>query len=343
MADHNVSGRRSPKALLAIVAAVSLTAGACSGSSKTPNFSLNGLKVGYAQQIDTLNVVDQWWVRQLRGKVVTLPENRTVVQAVSQGLVDIGNTQFNDFALGVAQPALSNIVVLYMAEQTIPFIFAGVSSINSLGDLAGKTVGYNSTGSLTEILPRLLVRQYDPSLESKIRWRIVPESPNRAIALRAGRLDAAVLDYPDFVKLQQQGTKLTTLGVWKDLTGDANEAVNGVWIVRRDVFDQNRSTMERLARMIQGAYDRFYADKAAWISLANVILPGDYDSASLSGTYDFYTQLQMYPKSGTDPFPLSRLQALNKFFTSAGIIKLPVSSRFIEFGLIRSVAQSASP
>lgn len=325
--------------VLALVAsAIAVVAAGCGSSGAKSNLKLNGLKVGYAETLDTIDVADQAWIRSTGGKVVRLSENQTVVTAVSRGNIDVGNAQFSDVAQALAQKNLQNVRILYMGEQTIPFIFVARAGINSLSDLAGKAVAYHSPGSLTEILARLLVRQADPGLESKIRWRIVPESANRAAALRAGRIDAAVLDYPDVVRLQKQRVKLSKLGVWTDLTGPSREAVNTVWIVRNDVYEKNKATMEQLAQKIQDSYDRFYASENGWIKLANQVLSVSYDRPTLASTYEFYKGITLYPKRGTNAFSVARLNAMNTFFRSTKTYTEPVAPRFIELSLIRKIS-----
>lgn len=311
------------------------------GGAAGKSIDIRKLKIGYAETLDTIDVADQEWIRRSNAKTVRLSGNQTVVQAVSQGLIDLGNAQFTDFALAVAQKNLSNIRVLYMGEQTIPFIFVGRSNIKSLGDLAGKVVAYHSPGSLTEIMARLLVRQYSPTLEKRIVWRVVPESANRAVALRAGRVDAAVLDYPDVTRLENQGVHLNRLGVWNDLRGASSQAVNTVWIVRKDVYDKNPATMLKLARMIRGSYDRFYSNKAAWIALARKVVAIKYPYSSLSATYDFYKRIKLYPVTGTDAFSRARLNAMNRFFRSVGTYTKPVAPSFVAFSLIRKVSMGS--
>lgn len=337
--------RRARRISLSLIATALAAATACSGASASsqkgsqPKFNLNGIKVAYAEQLDTIDVADQQFLQKLHATTVRLSANQTEITAVSRGDIDLAAVQFTDVAQALEQKALQNIEILYMGEQTIPFIFEGNSSIHSIAELAGKTVAYHSTGSLTEVMAKLLVQQNSPTIESKIHWVIVPESPNRAAALRAGRIQAAVLDYPDVVGLRTQGVKLNQLGVWTDLHGDSSAAINTVWIVRKDVFNAHPKQMHKLAQLIATAYEKFYSDKAGWIATANHELASlHYSNATLSSTYEFYRRLNLYPHLGTDPLTQQRLQQMNNFFIKYNSYKTPVPASDVAMSLIKQVA-----
>jgi len=281
-------------------------------------------------------------MRQVHAQILTLHQNQTVVQAVSQGLVDLGEAQFTDVAEAATQKQLQNVRILYVGDKTIPFILVARRGITSIKDLAGKSLAYNSAGSLTQVLPQLLVKQDAPAIMSKIRWVVIPDSSNRATALRAGRIDAAVLDYADLEGLRNQGVQLNVLGVWPDLHGQATAAINDVWIVRKAVLDAHPGAMLALVRRIQEAYNWFYSNKAGWITLAKQALGLSYPEAVWSGTYDYYKKLNEYPKAGTPPISPQSLAAMNGFFVANGLYGKPLAPNSVAFKLITEGSRAGS-
>lgn len=326
--------RRIRVTLLLTAAGMALAVAACGSGSGSTSFNLSSLKVGFSGTLDTINVPDVRWMRQVHAQVVTLHENQTVVQAVSQGLVDLGEAQFTDVAEAAAQKQLQNVRILYVGDKTIPFIVVARPGITSIKALAGKSLAYNSAGSLTQVLPQLLVRQDDPAVMPKIHWVVIPDSSNRATALRAGRIDAAVLDYADLEALRNQGVKLSVLGVWPDLQGQATAAINDVWIVRKAVLDAHPGAMLALVQRIQEAYNWFYSDKTGWITLAKQALGVSYPESVWSATYDYYTKLSEYPKAGTPPITPQSLAAMNSFFVAHGLYGKPLAPNWVAFNLI---------
>ncbi|GAB2458211.1 hypothetical protein GCM10027062_42750 [Nocardioides hungaricus] len=330
--------KRSTRILLLALAASVALAG-CGGGDGSPRTSLKGMTVGYAEQLDTIDVADQFALEEVGAKRVQLRANQTAVTAVDRGNIDAAVVQFVDVALAIEEGGLKNIKILYPAELTIPFLFASQPQYQTLDDLAGQKVGYHAPGSLTETLPRLLFDQNAPEAGKSVDWTIVAGSAARATALRAGRLAAATLDYTDFVRLQQSGADITQLGTWTDLQGDASAAINTVWVVNKEFYDSSPDLMRELAVTIQKGYDRFYSDKAGWVAAAQEELASlDYPEEVLAATYDYYTEINEYPKSGTPGITEESLARMDSFFQSTGSYKNDFPRSAIDLKLIKDVA-----
>jgi ABC-type nitrate/sulfonate/bicarbonate transport system substrate-binding protein len=208
-------------------------------------------------------------------------------------------------------------------------------NIKTFDDLAGKKVAYHAPGSGTEILQRVLVRQHDPSLEDKIDWTVLPESPNRAAAMIAGRIDVTSLEFADVLTLQEEGN-FNILGYWSDIEGPSANAISTVWVASEDYYNQNKETLAELATHLQEGYDMFYEDKDAWIQLASETV--DVDNERLNKSYDFYLETEMYPKSGESPLTPELWKTLDGFFIQIGEYEDPASDEIVDYDIIQQAS-----
>src|SRR5690606_25184946 len=202
--------------------------------------------------------------------------------------------------------------------------------------LEGKTVAYHSPGSLTEILQRELIRENVPELEDEIDWTVLPESPNRAAAMLAGRIHATTLEFLDVYALQQEGD-FNVLGDWGDLSGDSAAAIATAWVVTEDYLAEERDTVQAFLEHIQAGYDTFYEDKEAWLSLATETLP-DVDEAALQEAYDYYVDVEMYPTGDEPPITEERWAGLDGFFRQIGEYEQEAPIDMVDMEMVAAIA-----
>lgn len=294
-------------AMLAL-AAVALTA--CGGGQAGGG----ALKVAYASDLDPNDIADQLGVTESGAEVSYLTEDSAVVAGLQNGDFDIGNIDMTA-AIKAIQGGVP-LKIVYVAQNLPEFVMVSQADITSLDQLAGRTVAYHGPGSLTEIVQRELVRQSDPALEDQIEWTVLPESPNRAAAMLAGRIDATSLEYLDVVAIQKEGS-FNILGGFGDLGGDSANAIATVWVTSEATLDEKRDDIVAFLSAVQGGYDTFYEDKDAWLALATELLP-DASPEDLALAYDYYSQVGMYAKSGTPPITAERWAAMDGFFVQIG-------------------------
>ena len=304
--------------VLALAAAACGGGGGGGGGEQTGDASDSGasvaLKVAYASDLDPNDIADQLGIATTDAEVSALTEDSAVVAGLQNGNFQIGNIDMTA-AIKAIQGGVP-LKIVYVSQDQPEFVMVSQPEIKGLDDLAGKTVAYHSPGSLTEILPRELVRQHDPALEDKIDWTVLPESPNRASAMVAGRIDATSLEFLDVVKLQEKDD-FNVIGSWADLGGDSANAAATVWVTSEEYLADNRDAVVGFLKALQAGYDQFYADKDAWLSKATETLP-DADEEVLAQAYDYYAEEEMYPKSGQPPLTEERWKSMDGFFRQIG-------------------------
>ena len=150
--------------------------------------------------------------------------------------------------------AVNTLGVLYIMEN-------GGNSIQSVSDLAGKTIVAAGKGSTPEFGLRYLLEQngLDPDSDVTVDWK--SEHAECVSALAAGTADIALLPQP-FVtaaqaKLENLRTALDLTAEW-DALDNGSAMITGVAIARRDFAEAHPETVAR-----------FLEDYAASVSRVN--------------------------------------------------------------------------
>jgi ABC-type nitrate/sulfonate/bicarbonate transport system substrate-binding protein len=293
------------------------------------------VRIAYASDLDPADVADQLAFDLLNEKygvettVTELNEDSAVVAGLISGDIDIGNMDVTAAikAYQVGVPML----VLMPANNAVEFVLIGQPGIKTVQDLRGKRVAFHAPGSGTEILPRLLVRQSGDVSEDEIEWIVLPESPNRAAAMEADRIDVTALEFADVLTLREGGKQYELIASFYDV---APEAIATAWVTSADFAAANP---ELLATFVQGmgeGYAQAGEDKAAWMTKAESML--DVPTERLEQTYDFYSDINMFPKA---PFFTPEIwEQMNAFYVGAGEFEDPAPWEMVNSAALEAAA-----
>jgi ABC-type nitrate/sulfonate/bicarbonate transport system substrate-binding protein len=180
------------------------------------------------------------------------------------------------------------------------------------------------------------VRQHDESLEDKIKWVVLPESPNRAAAMKAKRIDATALEFADVLSLQEEGD-FNIIGRWGDIEGPSADAISTVWVTTDEYAEKNQERLTAVVKALQDGYTKFYEDKQGWVDFTNERLP-DVGEDRLSQTYDFYNEQEMYPVATEPPLTPELWTSLNEFFTQIGEYEDPQGDDMVDYEILNSAS-----
>jgi NitT/TauT family transport system substrate-binding protein len=323
---------------IAVVAVLFL--GACGGDDgedrQTGVASTEGIKVAYASDLDPNDVSDQFGIEEAGAEVIELTEDSAVIAGLIRRDVDVGNIGLTE-AIKAAQTGVP-IKIFYVSQQRFEFVMVSQPEIKTFDQLAGKRVAYHAPGSGTEILQRVLVRQHDPDLENKIKWVVLPESPNRAAAMLAGEIDVTSLEFADVLTLQEEGN-YNIMGTWGDIEGPSRDAISTVWVASEDYYNENKERLQALAVELQKGYNTFYESKDAWMNLGSNAI--DVDEGRLSQSYDYYEEEQMYPVSGEPPLTPELWKTLDGFFRQIGEYEDPASDEIVDYDIIEKANEES--
>lgn len=292
-----------------------------------------GFRVAYASDLDPNDMADQLGLRAVDAEVTALTEDSAVAAGLNNGDFDIGNIDVTA-AIRAIQGGVP-LTIVYVSQKVPEFVMVAQPEITEIAGLEGATVAYHAPGSLTEIVQRELVRQTDPALEDTIDWTVLPESPNRATAMAAGRIDATSLEFLDILSLQEQGD-FNVLGSWGDLEGDSADALATAWVVSNEFLESDRDRVQAFLEAVQEGYDTVYEDKDAWMEVASEEVP-DLDEGRLSEAYDYYTSIDMYPRSGDNPITEERWNGLDGFFRQIGEYEQEAPIDMVDLEMVAAV------
>jgi ABC-type nitrate/sulfonate/bicarbonate transport system substrate-binding protein len=329
--------RTTPRlAFIAGTAAVALLvlAGCSSSSGTTSGNSTKGIRVAYAGDLDPNDIADQLGIKSAGAVVTSLNDDTNVVNGVQKGSFELGNVDTAS-AIQAIQAGIP-IKIVYVSQNLPEFVMISQPDITQLSQLAGKTVAYDSEGSETETLEKQLVQQAAPSIVNDVKWTALANSPNRAAAMVAHRLDATTVEYADLLAIQKKAT-FNVLGNWSNLKGQSSDAIATVWITSTKYLDANRGKVTAFLKDLQTGYDTTYSDKSAWLAVATKTLPR-VNATDLGTTYDYYTKSGMYPKSGTPPITSSRWVGLDQFYRENGqYTKKATVDQMVDLKLVAAV------
>ena len=270
--------------------------------------------IAYGSDIDPADIADQIGLNEFGKKqkteVVELTEDSGAVAGLIKGDIQIANIGLPD-AIKAYQMGVP-LKVIFPANMVMEFVLIGQPGIKTVEDLVGKKVAYHAPGSGTEILPRMLVKQSGTVTEDQIEWIILPESPNRAAAMQANRIDVTALEFADVLTLQESGKDYEIIASFADI---APEAISSAWVTTEDFANANPGLLKEFAMALAHGYQVAATDKSAWMAAAKEHLP-QVDENRLSKTYDFYARVHNFPQA---PFFTQELwEKMNNFYTSVG-------------------------
>jgi ABC-type nitrate/sulfonate/bicarbonate transport system substrate-binding protein len=278
------------------------------------------LRIAYASDLDPADIADQIGLGVLQEEhgiantTTMLNEDSAVVAGLLRGDIDIGNLDLTA-AIKAYQVGVP-LKVLMPANMAVEFVLIGQPGIATVEDLGGKRVAFHAPGSGTEILPRLLVRQSGAVSEDDVEWIVLPESPNRAAAMEADRIDVTALEFADVLTLREGGKPYELIASFHDV---APEAIATVWVTTADFADANAETLATFVEAMGTGYDQSRTSKETWMSKALELL--DIPEERLSQTYDFYSEIEMFPVA---PFFTAEIwEQMNNFYVNAGEFEDP--------------------
>ena len=180
---------------------------------------------------------------------------------------NLASVLYNRTEGGIVTLAVNTLGVLYIVENG--------NSVQSMADLAGKTIVASGKGSTPEYALRYLLSEngIDPDTGVTIDWK--SEHSECVAALASGSATIAMLPQP-FVTVAQ--TQLPDLRVALDLTEEwdaldnGSALLTGVVVARADFVEEHPAAVEQF---LAG-----YAESVDWVN-ANTA-----DAAQLIGGYD---------------------------------------------------------
>ena len=303
------------KKLFAIVVALALVALSVASCAK-PAPAVN---IGYGSDIDPADVADQMGFDLLDAKykvqVTAFNEDNQVIAGLIKGQLQIGNIGLPDTIKAIQMGVPLKIIMF--ANMRMEYIQIGQPGITKVTDLRGKKVAFHAIGSGTEILPKELVKGAGMKLEDVV-WVTLPESPNRAAAMAAKRIDSTALEFADYLTLIEQGYDFPIIGSFGETFP---QAIASCFVVTEDYAAKNEEFLKAFVTALLNGFAKADSDKTAWMEYCIRMCPNRVNEDKASKTYDFYKKIGMFPLQPV--FTQERWDAMNTFFIGTGEYENP--------------------
>ncbi len=179
-----------------------------------------------------------WKDLNLDVEVVTFQSGGSLAQAILGNAVQVGAGAFAE-AIPLAAKGVPT-KVLSTFNTNLPFVVIARPEIENMQQLAGKTVGISSPGSLTDVTLRIVMKKHglDPS---SVKYQNAGASAPRLAALTSGQIDATLLDGANAATAIKDGFHQIA-SMADDLPGFPFETI----YAKSDYTQANRDAMVRL-------------------------------------------------------------------------------------------------
>jgi ABC-type nitrate/sulfonate/bicarbonate transport system substrate-binding protein len=213
-----------------------------------------------------------------------------VVVALVRGDVQLATVPYSTAIRAVDEGAHVRVVLGH--DMASDFVLVARPGIDSVAGLRRRGIAFDAQGLDGDTLVRVaLARAGVPTAEVKLSP--LAESSARAAALASGRVDAAVLDEPDYERLRGRGLDVTVLARLSDFEP---RSAASVWVVSQSWADKHPVLVGRIVRGLLDSYAYVYtpAGRRAWIVAARrSVFRGDPTLAPR--IYAFYRSAQFWP------------------------------------------------
>jgi len=195
------------RVLAALTSAGILVLAACSAGPSSSSSPTQGtatprvnvpVKIAVNAGVNYSNLAASYAVKQgllekrgYKAELVLVPNDTTGVQGLLANSFQVV-TQGASAALAAASQG-ADLVMIDSICPLIDYQFVVRSSINSLKELEGKTVGISSPGAISEQVPKLVLINRGVDV-SKIQFVAIGGDADRAKALTAAKIDGAVIN-----------------------------------------------------------------------------------------------------------------------------------------------------
>jgi NitT/TauT family transport system substrate-binding protein len=251
------------------------------------------------------------------------------VQAMLAGGVDFGTATGTGISAAVNG---ADVRVVFALTDKPSFDMIALPNIANIQQMRGKKLGISAPGSLTEILARQIFLVNKIPLE-QVAMLPLGTSDVTYIALKAGTIDATMLQVPQNFIAQDEGYKKIAAGA------DFYRAVQGGLTTTKTVISERPEVVTRVIRASQKAMRLIRADKTFAV---NFIKGPFLDMGKDRDKYAervYETALQLFLPSGSVDDKLQR----EMIATAAQRIKpkeLPSPERVFDFSFAQKVAES---
>jgi ABC-type nitrate/sulfonate/bicarbonate transport system substrate-binding protein len=258
--------------------------------------------------------------------------SENAVTGLARGDVALASIPYHLVVAAISQGAPIRMVL--SANAAAEFVIAGQPDVKTMDDLAGKRIANSLPGGDTVVLAALDKAGMSPQDVNLVTLR---DSPAKAAALLAGRVDAATLEYIDYERLRAKEPNLTLVSRQVDVFPPYPSTV---WAVGSKWAEDNRALLQSLVDGMLTGYETLYtADgKTAWEEEAQKIEEGT-EPALLNKTFDYHREIDFWPRRDAIYSPAAHDRVVRAYLESGGLEKAESYDRVWDASFWREAAK----
>jgi ABC-type nitrate/sulfonate/bicarbonate transport system substrate-binding protein len=296
------------------------------------------LSVGYAFGADIGDTGDRIAFRQAgetAGVEVAYRDmggSENAVTGLVRGDVALASIPYHLVVAAISQGAPIRMVL--PANAAAEFVIAGRRNRRTMDDLAGRRIANSLPGGDTVVLGALDKAGMSPQ---DVKLVVLRDSPAKAAALLAGRVDAATLEYIDYERLRAEEPSLRLVARQVDVFPPYPATV---WAVSSKWAEDNRELLQSLVEGMLTGYETLYdADgKTAWEDEAQQAGEGT-EPALLRKTFDYYREIDFWPRRDAIYSPMAHDRVVGAYVETGGLEKTEPYDRVWDASFWREAAR----
>lgn len=241
------------------------------------------------------------------------------VQAVVSGSADIGTETSGPAAVGAfSQGAPIKIVAASTTGLDLMWFAKADGPIKAAADLAGKKVGYSSTGSSSNVGVLALSDSLKKQGKPAVRAEAIGGPPDNYTAVKTGQI-AAGWTQPPFLLKEVEAGELRIVAKGSDL-GEYKDVAMRVIITNSQWAEQNPETAKRFLEVQSRSWDWIFNNKEEAVKIWKKAAKLEESEQTLMASFDYYTRdtMRLFPLGGRDKI----LEQARQF----GFVEKPLSA-----------------
>jgi ABC-type nitrate/sulfonate/bicarbonate transport system substrate-binding protein len=286
------------RALLVFVVVLAVLAATGCGDKGEAQESID---VGYAFGADVGDVGDRLAFRELerrsgiRARFRDMGGTSEAVVGLTRDDVELAQIPYRQLLDAIASGAPVDAVL--GSNMAAELVLVGGRGVSNAADLRGKRIAAAfPRGGGDILIGKVLEAAGLTRGDAHIVY--IDESPSRAAALSAGRIDAAILDYVELEVLRGRDAGDFTL---LDRAVDRFPRIPQlVWVVKKEWAEDHDGELRDIVAGLIAGYERVYTPtgRATWLSEAKRLYLKGKEARAAAPAYAFYRAARFWPTRG---------------------------------------------
>lgn len=240
------------------------------------------------------------------------------LQTLVAGRTDIASQGSDEVVLGAGSGA--DVVMIGAPTTRLGYVLVATPDIESAADLEGRTIAMSGPGGFDTLLSRYALEDAGVDPRDGAQFVQIGGSPERATALLAGTVDAAVILLDDWENLRLQTDELVLVQYLNELVDDFPAEA---YFATRQYWEENPEVALAMACANLNANAWVNADRDRFIAYTLEHVETATEEAT-GAIYDAAQEIDMWPEDPDSLMSVDSLSGLVEAMVATGDLEEPV-------------------